>query len=350
MEFFKDLFANKILTDTRLHPILTFSLPFHHHPSSTTFGLFPPTSETWLQLSYYVLLQIPIQCAFAFLIYTTIIPHRGTTKAYLIGWGFIIPLSCGMPFWILECLDVRNKVVKLAGGNIMSIVGFRCVEAMYGTPPSPVVEASLSNYVAYYNTLVPFVWDEKTQARKRVTAGEILRTVVWLVFVFHAYSLLLSFMIHYDFKPFPNDHVELDQFHLTLDLFTPQHFANGYLLAVLTYLNLSLGFGATALGNKLQGHSTVPIFRNPLFASRTPTEFWTRRWNVMIHLMMKYGVFRPMRRMVGGSVAVVVAFVVSGLFHEYAWAIDFYPNGCTTVDDGSDGIGFFRRWGVAQVS
>jgi len=319
MEFLTGLFEDKILTDTR-NPIQTFSLPGHDEE----FGLFAPDAEIWKQLIYYVALQIPIQCAFAAIIYIFIVKNRKTTQAYLIGWGLIIPLSCILPFYILEFLDIRNKVVKLAGGNLMSIVAFKCIEAMFGTPPSPVVEVSISNYMAYYSTLVPFVWDEKILGRKRVTAAEIFRTIFWLLFVFHVYSLFLSFMVYHDFKPFANDTVELEQVHLNLDLFTPQHLANGYLLSVMTFLHLALVFGVNALASKAQGYSTRPIFLNPLFASRSPTEFWTKRWNVMIHQMLKYGAFLPAKKLLNPTISVLVAFVASGLFHDYAWVLDFY--------------------------
>merc|ERR1712165_192462 len=104
------------------------------------------------------------------------------------------------------------------------------------------------------------------------------------------------------------------------DLFTPQHFANGYLLSVMTFLHLALGFGMTALGNKAQGYSTKAIFLNPLFASRTPTEFWTKRWNVMIHQTLKYGTFLPAKFSFNPYISILLTYFVSGLFHDYAWA------------------------------
>jgi len=314
MEVIKTLFEDKLLPDTR-DPITVFSIP----TCEGEFGLFAPQADVWKKLSYLVALQIPIQCAFAAIIYTFIVKKRGTPGAYLLGWGLIIPAACILPYYILELVDVHNKVIRLALGNVMTIVSFRCIEAMYSTFPNPAVEASISNYVIYYTALVPFVWDSTTNSPKRSRRTEVFSTFLWLFFVFHAYSLLLSFMIHHDFKPYANDAVKYDRFHLNLELFTPQHLANGYLMVVLTFLNLSLAFGTSAFGLKALGFSTVPIFLNPLFASSTPTEFWTKRWNVMIHQTLKYGIFHPVRKMFSPKVAILVTLVVSGLYHEYIW-------------------------------
>jgi len=320
----KGLFADKLLNDNRV-AILTFSIPFGLNEEE--FGLFAPQFEPWKQLIYLVALQIPLQCIFAGIIYALIIKKRGTTSAYLLGWGVIIPTCCVLPFWILDVLDIRNKNVSLAGANLFSIVGFKCIEAMYGTPPSPAVETSVYHYMAYYTTLVPFVWDSKTNSRTKVKRMELIYTILWLFVLFHVYSLFLSYMIYHNYKPFKgdDDNVQLDQWNLTLDLISPSHMVNGYLMCVLTFCNLALGFGLTALGNKLQGYSTEPIFINPLFASRTPTEFWTKRWNIMVHRLLKYGVFFPAKRIVQSSqLSLLITFVVSGLYHDYAWLVNFY--------------------------
>ena len=156
-------FEDKLLTDTR-DPIITFSIP----RCDGEFGLFAPHGNMWKQLVYISTLQIPIQCAFAAIIYSFIIKKRGTTGAYLLGWGVIIPASCILPFYLLEFLDIRNKCLKLVGAQSPTVVVFRCIEAMYDTSPSPAVEASISNYITYYSSLVPCVWDSKTNGRKRI--------------------------------------------------------------------------------------------------------------------------------------------------------------------------------------
>src|SRR6185503_6456938 len=65
----------------------------------------------------------------------------------------------------------------------------------------------------------------------------------------------------------------------------------------------------------LRGLDYDDPFDNPL-ASRTPSEFWGRRWNTWVNHMLYRYVFMPSggrRHPVRGTLA---AFTVSGVFHE----------------------------------
>jgi Membrane bound O-acyl transferase family len=93
--------------------------------------------------------------------------------------------------------------------------------------------------------------------------------------------------------------------------------------ATATVSAIQIGFYLTCAGvaNLLTAHLGLlgldydPPFRSP-FSSRTPAEFWGRRWNTWVsHVLHRY-VFvpagsrrRPMR-------ATLAAFAVSGLYHE----------------------------------
>jgi hypothetical protein len=222
LAFFQSLFEDKLVDDDR-DPLFKFPIS----GVDGMFGLYAPKGELWKQLAYIVLIQTPIQCAFAAVIHKIIIQNRGTMFAYLVGWSFIIPVACYMPYALLEFLDVRNKIVKLAASNTMSIVAFRCIEAMYGTSPA-VVETSVFHYIAYYTTMVPFYWEEKNQARRKITSSELIVNFSGVLLVFHVLSVYLSFLMHNNYKPF-GDRVELDQFHFNTDLLNPAHLANGYL-------------------------------------------------------------------------------------------------------------------------
>jgi len=334
MQVIKTWFEDKLLTCTK-DPITTFSIPSY----DGEFGLFAPQGNIWKQLGYFGTLQILIQCAFAAIIYSFIIKMRGTIGAYLLGWGVIIPASCILPFYLLEFLDIRNKCLKLIGAQSPTVVVFRCIEAMYDTSPSPAVEASISNYIAYYSSMVPCVWDSKTNGRKRINVIELLSAFLRLFLQFHVYSLLLSFMLHHDFKPLTNDFVNQDQFNINIDLFTPQHLVNGYLTVVIIYFHLAFGLGLMGFAVQAQGYSIVNIFRNPLFACHTPTEFWTERWNTTVHQMLKHGVFLPIQKqkLANPAISILVTFIISGLYHDYSWGNIFYyqahyydDNGCNS--------------------
>ena len=96
---------------------------------------------------------------------------------------------------------------------------------------------------------------------------------------------------------------------------------------VSLFLILSVAFNVGALGNQLQGYKTATTFRNPLFSSRSPSDFWGYRWNMVIHETLKRGAYKP-ALVLGYSkgAAVMVSFVASGLMHDLCWTILFYKS------------------------
>lgn len=317
MEKLQALFAEKLVVDDR-EPITTLNIP----GLEGEFGLYSPRAAVWNQLLLLVLLQTVLQCAFASVIYTCIVKHRKTTFSYLIGYGAVIPLALYMPYEILEFLDVQNKIVRLSLVTLGTVVGFRTMEAMYGTSPA-TVESSLGTYVTYYSSLMHFEWDPKTKMRRKIKKAELIATVTKIFVHYHLVSLLMSIELHYDFQPFEST-VQLDGFNLRWDLLSVSHLLNVYVLAGLTYLVLCTGFELTAFAENAKGFYTKPIFLNPLFSSRNPSKFWGQRWNLMIHRILKHGAYLPARLFVSKQIAIALTFCASGLLHDYTWSLVFY--------------------------
>jgi hypothetical protein len=232
-----------------------------------------------------VLIQSVIQCAFAVVIYKFIVQRRGTTGAYLLGWAVIVPIAIYLPFFFLEFLDLRNKVIALSASTLMTVICFRCIEAMYNTSPD-VVETSIENYIAYYSSIVPFVWDSKTKERKKITASELISSFVGILVFFTATSLLLSFLMYTNYRPFDSP-VRLDGMEWSIDLLTPAHIGNAYFHVLLLYCTLKTGFDLTAFGENLKGVASQKIFDSPFVGTRSLTDFWTNRWNRMIQQVLK---------------------------------------------------------------
>ena len=68
---------------------------------------------------------------------------------------------------------------------------------------------------------------------------------------------------------------------------------------------------------------------NPMFESQSPSDFWGRRWNLLIHRSLKGGIYKPIRSMGGSQISAILgAFLASGLFHEWILPCVFidYPN------------------------
>lgn len=314
----QSLFEESFTVDDR-QPVLEFNIP----NIDGYFSVYAPKVGPWVQLLLSEFLQSIIQIAAASLIYEGIVKRRGYLSSFLLGWCFIIPFSLYLPFYLLEALGMRNKVLCLGSSTASSVIFFRCIEAMYGASPA-VVELSISNYCTYYASMVPFVWNTKTKRIEKITAAQLLNALVERLWMFFVFSVYMSFLFHYNYKPF-EDKVSFTNFSITLDLISPGHLCNSYLMTLLFYFALSNLFELSAFGAKAKGNVTERLFDAPLTQSRTPTEFWTKRWNRMVHKLLKGGVFEPVKLCSQSKAAAMfVTFVASGLYHEYVWTTIFY--------------------------
>jgi len=80
--------------------------------------------------------------------------------------------------------------------------------------------------------------------------------------------------------------------------------------------------------NIFYGVQTYEIVLNPMLKSKSPSDFWGRRWNVLVHNGLKNGVYKPTRKHTSSKLlAVVATFVVSGIIHEYVDYVMFHGHG-----------------------
>ena len=81
--------------------------------------------------------------------------------------------------------------------------------------------------------------------------------------------------------------------------------------------------------NILYGYETSEMVLNPMFKSTSPSKFWGRRWNTVVHQCLKNGMYKPARRYTASkTLAMFATFAVSGLIHEYVNFVMF-ANGDT---------------------
>ena len=166
----------------------------------------------------------------------------------------------------------------------------------------------------------------------------------------------------------PNYHYTYDHYFHYTSLWNWRIWRDSLLQALLFQLYLS------TFGKALQGLTTLvtggcqteAIFDNPLLGAQSVSDFWGRRWNRVIHLCLKNGVYKPVRSVLSGgsndhlakALAVLASFLASGLFHEWLLphVFDQYPNthGTTLVFfiwqavllilEGSGAGRFARHW------
>ena len=90
----------------------------------------------------------------------------------------------------------------------------------------------------------------------------------------------------------------------------------------VVYLFLALFTGTFATILALAGFDPMQTFDSPLLHSTSISDFWSRRWNLLIHGLFRRSVFRPLlRRGFPPWAAGGLAFAISGAFHEYAFAL-----------------------------
>ena len=66
------------------------------------------------------------------------------------------------------------------------------------------------------------------------------------------------------------------------------------------------------------GYERDKIVINPMFKSRSPSDFWGRRRNTIVHHGLKNGAYKPVSKFTNTrTMSVLASFVVSGVIHEY---------------------------------
>ena len=68
------------------------------------------------------------------------------------------------------------------------------------------------------------------------------------------------------------------------------------------------------------------MMENPIFASPSPSDFWGQKWNLVLHEILKRGVYRPVWQRFSRNVAMVFSFVASGIFHEWILLVVYFRN------------------------
>jgi hypothetical protein len=97
-------------------------------------------------------------------------------------------------------------------------------------------------------------------------------------------------------------------------------FALDHALMLLTFVLAIESLSRALCGlERLAGFDTTPMIRNA-YLSRTVSEFW-RRYNDRIHDWLYRNVFRPTGGRRAPVRSILLVFLVSGLFHEVAFAL-----------------------------
>jgi hypothetical protein len=104
---------------------------------------------------------------------------------------------------------------------------------------------------------------------------------------------------------------------------------NARALYILVSAMLLIGFslilhfgllGVSAGAWRLQGVSTYVLFKQPAKATSLSI-FWGKRWNLAFSEMTSIAIYRPLKYKAGSAIALMAAFIFSGLLHELALSV-----------------------------
>jgi len=295
-------------------PLHMFTIP----EIDGSFGVLGSPLAFWSQIAVTLLIQASVSCIFGSIIYVTIVKQRNTPMASIIGYGVVIPLVTFLPFYLIRLLAIRNMCTMVTLGSIPMVLVLRCLEALHGTTPT-FIERDIQTYCGYYAAIVPFQYDPKSGRAIKSTVKDLLAMGARLVIITFLTILAYSVMIPYDYAPFPIPSSQRTSFG---DFFHWGRLLNNLLVAGLTSLSieggtLGVGFGISLIS----GYATIRVMDNPILCSKSPSDFWSLRWNKIVHQLLKRGIYLPCLKCGQRYVAATLTFLASGILHEYVLSV-----------------------------
>jgi len=282
-------------------------------PGLGTLGCAAPHPIWWLQVSVILTIQSTINAITAISIYYLVVKQRGSLQSYLIGYGIICPALVTFPFQLSQFLGVHSISMMVGQAGLSTVVLLRCLMAIHATLPS-FVEKDLPSLVMFFVSPVQFEFDAKSGQVIKSTS-ESFRVTLWkTIQLTIVLTLVLNTMIFHDFELFQRR--EVNTF---LDLFYWRNLCNNYAMACLTCSGLAGGTMLVGtLIEALSGNCVIELCDSPLTKSSSISDFWGRRWNALVHIVLKGGVYIPLRKNgFPAGMAAFVTFAASGILHEY---------------------------------
>jgi Membrane bound O-acyl transferase family len=229
-----------------------------------------------------------------------------------------------------------------------------CRPALHGTTPS-FLERDLQTYCGYYAAIVPFEYDPETGRPVKATSMYLLKKIARLFSTMALIVIAYSLMMPHNYAPFPSPS-QPQSFTSIVDWFHWGHLLNNLVVAGVTSLSLDGGTLGVGLGiSLLSGCRTISVMDSPILCSTSPSDFWSLRWNRLVHELLKRGVYLPCRQYGPRSVAAIVTFLASGVLHEYvlsviSWKGKLYSDPSNYVPLHGSHLLFFIWNGVVMLA
>jgi len=345
MNAFQAQFTDKFTVDDRT-PSFTFTLW-----NLKSYGILVPEPAYFTQVAILLFIQTIVAVMMAVIIYQfVILPQKAkpavglNPSSFLIGFGVVFPIILYEPLWMIDHLHLESLNHKMLIISLPSSLSLRCLEAMFGcTPEEP--KKNILNYITY--ATIGSCFDSTTQEPIRTTRSSFYSTLRNFSLSGLAFNVLLSLLAPSKFAPFETKAVGISHFHDFVNMFSVNHLINNFLMTLLLSSALSyFSMGISLIYNIFFQVQTVKLVHNPIFNSKSPSDFWGRKWNTHIHSCLKGAIFKPVRAYFSRPIAVLATFVASGLMHECI-TVYLYRDTALTPSYGNNMI--FFGWNAVLI-
>ncbi|CAB9515481.1 Probable long-chain-alcohol O-fatty-acyltransferase [Seminavis robusta] len=306
----------------------------------------------WLELLVIFVVLIALAIVVGCVLYQYCIkPKRAfTSSSYIVAYGVVLPFWLVLPYMASSYFRVENKIIRFMLTTVVTSISiFRTTAAVHGFSPQHATK-SISDFAFYYACPVRATYDTKRQQYQRATRASIRKRVIR----FHT-SMVIAGVVASIYQMFPNIFPPLSEpsspddpvWYDWRQIINPSNlWANvcyaAFFQCYLTLFAESMMF-IQVFVTRIDCEETMD---NPVFGSTSPSEFWGRRWNRLIHDCLKRGVFLPVKRQFASTtLAVMAAFCASGVFHEWLQITVFPPSWDHYVDDSDGSCHLWGRTG-----
>jgi hypothetical protein len=196
--------------------------------------------------------------------------------------------------------------------------------AMYGCAPTHV-SSSLAAYAHYCGSPITLQYDQKEKKYIKTTIQDFLSHLKGFSISMFLLGAIQSFAMISHFEPF-GSFAGQPWYNLSR-LLHPAQFGNnlvvGFIMQGYLFTATEGLITATIL---LTGYKCEHVMENAIMTATSPSQFWGKRWNRLVHSVLKRGVYIPLRKhSVPRQWAAAGAFLASGIFHEWLLTFVFQP-------------------------
>ena len=221
------------------------------------------------------------------------------------------------------CTPLDALAARFVGSSTYAFCAFRIFGAAVGGTPKGA-DADVATWIAYATAACDPLFDKEGKP-VRPPKGAVAQRVKMIALRILALSLASSLSV--PFSTFPARAYATSQGLGPIGLGCAFVFDYTMIHLFQIYLFLSLLLDVGSLLLELQNYSPLTAFANPMFDTRSPRDFWGKKWNIQVTTTLKRCVFIPVRHKLGlpPFIAAMATFVSSGFFHEYQFILSF-PN------------------------